>query len=57
VIGYLRVSTDLQAERGFGLDVQRERIEAFCRAERCQLVDVFIDPRVSGTTPVTSGRV
>jgi DNA invertase Pin-like site-specific DNA recombinase len=33
VLSYVRVSTDEQAN-GYGLDVQRERIEQFCRQER-----------------------
>jgi hypothetical protein len=33
VLSYVRVSTDEQAN-GYGPDVQRERIEQFCRQER-----------------------
>lgn len=50
--GYLRVSTDSQAEHGYGLDVQRQRIEEFCRRERLPLVAVFADPGVPGATPL-----
>jgi DNA invertase Pin-like site-specific DNA recombinase len=29
-LGYVRVSTDEQAERGLGLEAQRQRIRAYC---------------------------
>ena len=48
-LGYVRVSTDEQAN-GYGLDVQRERIEQFCRQERLQLFEVFEDVGVPGST-------
>jgi site-specific DNA recombinase len=51
VAGYLRVSSDEQV-RGFGLDVQRDHVEDFCRQERLELVETYIDPGVSGTTPL-----
>ena len=47
-LGYVRVSTDEQAN-GYGLDVQRERIEQFCRQERLQLFEVFEDVGVPGS--------
>jgi site-specific DNA recombinase len=50
-VGYVRVSTSEQAER-FGLDVQRERVEEFCRSEGLALVATAEDPGVSGTTPL-----
>src|SRR4051812_28945036 len=52
VVGYVRVSTDGQADRGFGLPVQRDRIEDFCARERLELAAVLEDPGVSGTTPL-----
>jgi DNA invertase Pin-like site-specific DNA recombinase len=30
-LGYVRVSTDEQAERGLGLEAQRQRIRAYAR--------------------------
>lgn len=48
VIGYRRVSTDRQAERGFGLPVQDEQIRAWCRANGHRLVKVFTDEGKSG---------
>src|SRR5215207_4450496 len=47
VLGYLRVSTDEQAN-GYGFDVQRKRIEQFCRQERLPLFNVFEDVGCAG---------
>ena len=52
VVGYCRVSTHEQAERGFGLDVQRQRIGEYTDREGLRLVARFEDPGVSGTTPL-----
>lgn len=46
--GYIRVSTDQQAERGDSLAVQRKAIELICELEGFDLVDVFADPGTSG---------
>jgi site-specific DNA recombinase len=51
-VGYLRVSTDEQADRGYGLEVQRERVEEFCRREGLRLLRVYADPGVSGASPL-----
>ena len=40
-VGYIRVSTDEQANEGVSLDNQRKRIEAFCIAKDWELVDVY----------------
>jgi DNA invertase Pin-like site-specific DNA recombinase len=50
VVGYLRVSTLDQADRDYGLDVQRERVATLCRAEPLELLASFTDVGVSGTT-------
>ncbi len=47
-VGYLRVSTDRQAEEGFGLDVQRRSVQAWARSNDASLVAVFADEGVSG---------
>jgi DNA invertase Pin-like site-specific DNA recombinase len=52
VIGYRRVSTDGQAENGYGLAVQADVLQAFCRRERLRLVKTFTDPGVPGSTPL-----
>lgn len=50
VIGYLRVSTDEQAESGLGLDAQRHAILDECARRGWQLVDVVQDPGWSSAT-------
>lgn len=50
---YIRVSTDKQADEGFSLDAQRERIAAYCAAmgwELCGDDFVYVDAGVSGKT-------
>ena len=47
-VGYIRVSTDEQANEGVSLDNQRKRIEAFCIAKDWELVDVYEDAGKSG---------
>lgn len=40
-VGYLRVSTGLQAEKGMGLEIQRERVSEYAQAQGLELVDVI----------------
>jgi len=47
-LGYTRVSTEEQAREGLSLEMQADRIRAYCAAERWELVDVFSDPGISG---------
>jgi DNA invertase Pin-like site-specific DNA recombinase len=42
-IGYIRVSTDKQAESGLSLESQRKKIEAYCELYDLELVDVEVD--------------
>jgi site-specific DNA recombinase len=46
-VGYLRVSTAGQAEKGMGLAAQRERVTAYARAKGWALVDV-VEEAASG---------
>jgi len=46
--GYLRVSTDQQADSGLGLDAQRSAIESACARLGLALADVFTDAGLSG---------
>jgi len=43
-IGYIRVSTEEQAKRGISLEVQREKIRAYCELKDMELVRIFSDP-------------
>ena len=47
---YIRVSTETQADKGLGADIQREQIERFCQDSGWELVAVYEDPGVSGAS-------
>ena len=51
-IGYVRCSTQEQADSGLGLDVQDERIRAYCTMRKLKLLDTVCDPGVSGGKPL-----
>jgi DNA invertase Pin-like site-specific DNA recombinase len=53
-LGYVRVSTDEQAERGLGLEAQRQRIGAYWEMKGLHLTTVFEDPGLSGGKPLGS---
>ena len=53
VYGYLRVSTETQAEKGYGLEAQRAEIEKHAAANGITLADVFIDAGISGAAKDT----
>ena len=42
-IGYIRVSTDKQADHGVSLDAQREKLKAMAQVQDLRLVDVIVD--------------
>lgn len=48
VVGYIRVSTDQQAEHGSGLTYQKRAIELWCHRNGFELTTVFSDEGVSG---------
>ena len=47
-IGYIRVSTEDQADSGLGLEAQRQRIKAYCEMKGLSLSTIFEDAGVSG---------
>jgi DNA invertase Pin-like site-specific DNA recombinase len=49
VVGYLRVSTDRQAEKGLGLDVQERAIRAWANAAGHRIATMTRDEGVSGS--------
>ena len=48
-VGYLRVSTDRQADLGFGLDIQEADIVRYCTANGYKNLVLFIDDGFTGT--------
>jgi site-specific DNA recombinase len=49
-VGYIRVSTDEQANEGHSLDAQQDAIAAFCQARDWTLDEVFVDSGLSGAS-------
>ena len=49
LIAYLRVSTDKQADEGYGLDVQEADVRAWAKVNGHKLVAVLADEGVSGS--------
>ena len=47
-IGYIRVSTEQQANEGVSLEAQKAKIAAWCIANGYELVNVFVDAGISG---------
>jgi DNA invertase Pin-like site-specific DNA recombinase len=47
-IGYCRVSTNSQVEKGVSLDAQQARIEAWAEAHDFQLIQILVDAGISG---------
>jgi site-specific DNA recombinase len=50
VIGYIRVSTSMQAESGLSIEAQRAKIEAYCVCHDLTLADVIVDAGESAKT-------
>ena len=52
--GYMRVSTETQAEKGYGLDAQRSEIEKYAAKNGLTVEDYFTDAGVSGAAKDTA---
>jgi site-specific DNA recombinase len=55
-IGYVRCSTNEQADSGLGLEAQAERIGAYCTVRRLDLADIITDAGVSGGKPLAQRK-
>ena len=51
-IGYVRCSTQEQADSGLGLTAQAECIRAYCHMKKLVLLEIIDDPGVSGGKPL-----
>jgi DNA invertase Pin-like site-specific DNA recombinase len=49
-VGYIRVSTDKQADRGVSLDAQHAKLTAYAQLYDLELVEVIVDAGVSAKT-------
>lgn len=49
VILYLRVSTNSQAEEGYSIEIQKEKLLAYCKAHDWIVVAIITDPGFSGS--------
>jgi len=47
-IGYIRVSTEQQADEGISLEAQKAKIAAWCEINDYELAQVFVDAGISG---------
>ena len=54
LVAYVRVSTDRQAEEGYGLDVQRDAIAGWAKREHHTVVAWCADEGVSGSNGIES---
>ncbi len=54
LIAYLRVSTDKQAEHGYGLDVQRAAVRSWARDHGHKVTGWHVDEGVSGSNGIDS---
>lgn len=46
-VGYIRVSTERQADHGVSLEAQRNKIEAYASLYEIQLIDIIVDAGLS----------
>ncbi|MFC3504824.1 recombinase family protein [Micromonospora krabiensis] len=55
LVAYLRVSTDRQAEDGYGLDVQTEAIKTWAKEQKRRIVAWYRDEGISGALLAREG--
>lgn len=48
-VGYIRVSTDRQAEMGYGLDIQEKDVVSYCKRNDFDNLLLFVDDGYTGT--------
>jgi DNA invertase Pin-like site-specific DNA recombinase len=53
-LGYIRVSSEEQADSDLGLEAQRQRVAAYCAMKGLRLAEFFADPGISGGKPLAS---
>ena len=56
VVGYKRVSTELQREDGYSLEYQEKEIIQYCRDNQLELVGIYGDEAKSGTKAFTQSQ-
>lgn len=54
-VGYIRVSTQQQADEGVSLEAQKAKIEAWCLANDYTLSNIYSDEGISGTKSSRKG--
>lgn len=52
VYSYIRVSTETQSEKGYGLEMQENAIKKYCEENNLEIVRLFEDNGISGKIPV-----
>jgi len=56
-IGYIRVSTNRQAENGYGLEAQRDQVQQFCDRNGLELIALIPDVMSGKRTEKLYGRI